>query len=81
MRLDLEAEFKLPQRIKIRLMKAVTGAEHLPGPIAVATYDPKLFGRQFALALEQAMRKMQHWSVGEVELFAAFVSKQNQCAY
>jgi hypothetical protein len=81
MRVNLEAELRPLQRFKVRMMKLVTGTEHIPGPIITMSYDPQLFGRQFSAALEQAMRKMKHWSVGEVELFAAFVSKQNQCAY
>lgn len=81
MRLDFEAEFRPLQRFKVRMMKLVTGTKHVPGPIVAASYAPKLFGTNFALALEQAMRNMTHWSVGEVELFAAFVSKQNRCAY
>jgi hypothetical protein len=81
MRLDLEAELRPLQRFKVRMMKLVTGVRDAPGPIVVASYAPALFGTHFALALEEAMRKTTHWSVGEVELFAAFVSKQNSCAY
>ena len=81
MRLDFEAEFSFPQRFKCRMMKLVTGTKHIPGPIVAASYDPKLFGKHYALALEEAMRNMEHWTLGEVELFAAFVSKHNQCAY
>jgi hypothetical protein len=81
MRLDLELELRPLQRFKGRMMKLMTGATQLPGPIVVASYAPELFGTHFGLVLEQAMRKMTHWSVGEVELFAAFVSKQNRCAY
>ena len=81
MRVDLESELGLGKRLKFALMKLITGSEHVPGPIVAATYDAELFGTHFSYALEDAMRKMEHWSVGEVELFAAFVSKENSCAY
>lgn len=79
MRLDLEAGFSRGQRIKGWIVRRVVGT--IPGPIVTMSYDPELFGREFARALEDAMRRMKHWSVGEVELFAALVSKENSCAY
>jgi hypothetical protein len=44
-------------------------------------YRPELFGRPFSAALQQIMRGPSDWSVGERELFAAFVSCQNQCPF
>jgi hypothetical protein len=44
-------------------------------------YRPELFGRPFSAALQQIMRGRSDWSVGERELFAAFVSCQNQCPF
>jgi hypothetical protein len=44
-------------------------------------YRPELFGRPFSAALQQAMRGPSDWSPGERELFAAFVSRQNQCVF
>ena len=45
------------------------------------SYRPELFGQPFSSYLEAAMRGPSDWSVGERELFAAFVSRTNQCAY
>ena len=45
------------------------------------TYRPELFGRPFSEALQDVMRGPSEWSVAERELFAAFVSAQNQCPF
>ena len=45
------------------------------------TYRPELFGRAYSEALQAVMREPSEWSVAERELFAAFVSAQNQCPF
>ena len=45
------------------------------------SYRPELFGQPLSAHLEAAMCGPSHWSVGERELFAAFVSRMNQCTY
>ncbi len=44
-------------------------------------YRSELFGAPFSHALQDVMRGPSEWSVGERELFAAFVSAQNQCPF
>jgi hypothetical protein len=44
-------------------------------------YRSELFGRPFSSALQRIMRGPSDWPVGERELFAAFVSAQNQCPF
>jgi hypothetical protein len=44
-------------------------------------YRPDVFGRGFCEALESALRGPSAWSVGERELFAAYVSARNQCVF
>jgi hypothetical protein len=45
-------------------------------------YRPELFGQPFSFFLQRLLRDAEsHWSVGERELFAAFVSAQNQCPF
>jgi hypothetical protein len=44
-------------------------------------YRSELFGRPFSSLLQQVMRGPSDWSPGERELFAAFVSAQNQCVF
>ena len=49
--------------------------------VRTLSYRSELFGRPFARALQRVMRGESEWSVGERELFAAFVSAQNQCPF
>ena len=45
-------------------------------------YRPELFGMPFSRFLQGLLRDREsRWSVGERELFAAFVSAQNQCPF
>jgi hypothetical protein len=56
------------------------GAEP-PDVLKTLHYRPEIFGRPYSEALDQAMRGPSDWSVGERELFAAFVSSLNQCPF
>ena len=67
------------QRLIFTAIRLVGGA--VPGPLLVFSYRQPFFGEDFTQLLQSAMREGRHWSVAEVELFAAFVSKLNQCAY
>ena len=44
-------------------------------------YRPELFGEPFSELLQQVMKGPSPWSAAERELFAAFVSAQNQCPF
>ena len=44
-------------------------------------YRERLFGKPFSEALQVVMRGPSDWTVAERELFAAFVSAQNQCPF
>jgi hypothetical protein len=44
-------------------------------------YRPGLFGRPFGALMQQVMKGPSAWSEAERELFAAFVSAQNQCPF
>jgi hypothetical protein len=44
-------------------------------------YRPELFGGAFGPLLQDLMKGPSEWSEGERELFAAFVSVQNQCPF
>ena len=44
-------------------------------------YRPELFGRPFSELLQEVMKGPSEWSEAERELFAAFVSKLNQCPF
>ena len=47
----------------------------------VIAHRPEIFGRPFSEALQEVMRGPSDWSVGERELFAAFVSARNRCVF
>jgi hypothetical protein len=52
-----------------------------PDVLKTLHYRPELFGRPFSNTLDLAMNGPSDWSVGERELFAAFVSSLNQCPF
>jgi len=61
-------------------MRAQRGVEP-PDVLKTLHYRPEIFGRPFSDTLELAMHGPSDWSVGERELFAAFVSSLNQCPF
>ncbi|MCX4241325.1 carboxymuconolactone decarboxylase family protein [Paraliomyxa miuraensis] len=79
MRVDLVSGLSPLQRLVGGLMRAVIGA--FPGPIQVFSYRRRYFGKHAAPLFHAAMRGPSSWTVAERELFAAFVSKKNACAY
>jgi hypothetical protein len=79
MRLPLEAGLRPLQKLVLRVFKAMFGAA--PGPVLVASYNKRFFGHLWAPCMKQGMRGATEWSVGEIELFAAFVSRVNSCGY
>ena len=62
------------------LIRTQRGAEP-PDVLKTLHYRPELFGRPFSDTLELAMHGPSDWTVGERELFAAFVSSINQCPF
>ncbi len=76
----LEKAHRPLQKIILGLIQA-TSRVHAPGPILVLSYRRELFGKYIAQCFQEGMREPTEWSVGEVELFAAFVSRLNKCEY
>jgi hypothetical protein len=64
----------------LELIRTQRGTEP-PDVLKTLHYRPELFGRAFSDALDLAMNGPSDWSVGERELFAAFVSSLNQCPF
>ena len=79
MRLPLEQGLRPLQKIALRALKALVGSA--PGPVLIASYNKPFFGNGWAPCMKQGMRSATEWSVGEIELFAAFVSRVNSCGY
>jgi hypothetical protein len=76
----LKSGFRPLQRLILNLMRSLSGGE-VAGTILVLSYRRELFGEHMALCFREGMRQALEWSVGEVELFAAFVSHLNACPY
>ncbi len=66
-------------RIRLRTMRALIG--QVPDVMRMMWYRPSFFGAHFMAASQQALRGPSDWSVGERELFGAFVSRLNQCPF
>ena len=69
----------LRDKAMLRLMRVVVG--HAPGVVRTLLYRKEFFGRPFSQLTQQVMRGDSPWSVGEREMFAAFVSRLNQCVF
>jgi hypothetical protein len=69
------------QKLILSLIKATSEGGQAPGPILVMSYRRELFGKHISPCFQEAMRGGKEWSLGEVELFAAFVSQLNECKY
>ena len=70
---------RLRDKAMLRLMRVVMG--HAPGVVRTLLYRKGFFGRPFSELTQQVMRGPSPWSVGEREMFAAFVSRLNQCVF
>jgi len=80
MRLDrVHRGHSLPDKLKLAAMRVMAG--HAPGVVRTLLYRKDFFGRTFSELTQQVMRGASAWSVGERELFAAFVSRRNQCVF
>ncbi len=53
----------------------------VPDVVRALAYRPELFGAAFSDAIDALLRGPSDWSIGERELFAAFVSRQNKCPF
>ena len=66
-------------KLKLGMMRLMTG--HAPGVVRTLLYRKEFFGRRFSALTHEVMRGPSAWSVGERELFAAFVSRLNQFVF
>ena len=53
----------------------------VPDVLRTLLYRPEFFGKSFTRITHSVMRLGREWSAGECELFAAFVSRKNQCPF
>jgi hypothetical protein len=67
--------------MRLKKLEQILPGASTPDVARVLAYQPALFGAPFSMCLENVMRGPSDWSVGERELFAAFVSRKNQCPF
>ena len=81
MRLEiLDRGQRLRARLAIRLIGLTSRTK--PDDIArIILYRPTFFGRPYLRLMREVMRGESEWTVGERELFAAFVSRLNSCTF
>src|SRR5258706_2622381 len=70
----------LKHRIMLRLSPLVVGAD-APDILRVLLYRPEFFGKPMGALHQQVLRGPSDWTVGERELFAAWVSLKNNCRF
>ena len=70
---------RLRERAILGVMRLTMG--HAPGVVRTLFYRKEFFGQTFSELTNQVMRGPSPWSVGEREMFAAFVSRLNQCVF
>ena len=75
----VHAGHRLRDRMLLGVMRVMMG--HAPGVVRTLLYRKEFFGRSFSALTQQVMRGPSAWSVGEREMFAAFVSRLNQCVF
>lgn len=68
-----------PDKLKLGAMRLMMG--HAPGVVRTLLYRKSFFGKKFSELTHQVMRGPSPWTPGERELFAAFVSRLNQCVF
>ena len=70
---------RLSDKLMLTMMNLIVG--HAPGVVRTLRYRKEFFGHPFSELTEQVMRGPSEWTVGEREMFAAFVSRLNQCVF
>lgn len=71
-------------RLSARLLYAVVRAAsgfRAPDVVRTLQYRHEFFGTAHSAHTQEVMRGPSEWSIGERELFAAFVSSLNQCLF
>lgn len=70
---------KFRDKLMLAVMRVMVG--HAPGVVRTLRYRKDFFGGAFSQLTQQVMRGPSTWTVGEREIFAAFVSRLNQCVF
>ena len=77
---NVERGDRLSSKLLFAFVRLVSGFR-LPDVVRTLRYQPQRFGRPHTAHTQAVMRGPSDWSVAERELFAAFVSRMNQCHF
>jgi len=77
---NIESGQKFSKKLILTLIGLKLG-ERAPDVLRTIWYRPEFFGAHYGRYLNAVMRGLSEWSVGERELFAAFVSQANECPF
>ena len=77
---NIESGQKFSKKLVLALIGLKLG-ERAPDVLRTIWYRPEFFGAPYGRYLNAVMRGPSEWSVGERELFAASVSRLNECAF
>ena len=77
---NLESGQKFSKKLILALIGLKLG-ERAPDVLRTLWYRSEFFGAHYGRYLNAVMRGPSEWSVGERELFAAFVSRKNECPF
>ena len=70
-----------PPDVRVELERLQAEHGFVSDVMRMLMYRPELFGRPVSEGFQDVMRGPSEWTIGERELFAAFVSAQNQCPF
>jgi hypothetical protein len=77
---NVERGDRLASRLFYAIVRVVSGFR-APDVVRTLRYHRHLFGEPHSIHTQAVMRGPSEWSIGERELFAAFVSRLNQCHF
>ena len=77
---NVEAGDGIGPRLMFGMIRLVSGFR-APDVIRTLRYHRAFFGGPHSRTTQAVMRGPSAWTVGERELFAAFVSRANQCVF
>lgn len=70
----------LKAKAKLGMIRLLSGAPAVD-VVKTLSFRPRFFGDPFNILIQEVMRGPSEWTVGERELFAAFVSERNRCEF
>ena len=77
---NVERGHRFRQKLILRSIRLMTRQDP-PDIVKALLYRPEYFGKPFGKWMQAVMRGPSEWSVGERELFGAFVSNLNGCRF